>query len=237
DQGLGADGPADVEAWWRSVKSGATRTPSAEQTLSSYGRTFEKMRAAEQALQPWVIRHLKPREFAGRPRRLRLPGAAILLDQPSAGDVGLEVSGPALLPFLLAARATVCAPASRPVFAEGLASSYEAFLHTRQAGGRGTDHDDDPPISDEEGGARGRWYLDQLERALPLHDHQAAATHPKVSATARRVLSAWRHGEQVVAFCHYVATGRVRRQVISALMSAESARLGADELGCAPRPP
>ena len=82
-------------------------------------------------LRPFAVRHLRPRMFKGHPRRERLPGAAILSDSAGVGDRGIEVSGPALVPFLLAARATTCEPDKRPVFAEGLASSYEAFLHTR----------------------------------------------------------------------------------------------------------
>jgi superfamily II DNA or RNA helicase len=225
----------DVELWWVGLKPGATQTPPAERVFASYQRTFEKMRAAEQSLQPWVIRHLKPRKFSGRPRRERMVGAAISLDQAATTEVGLEVSGPALLPFLLAARATVCAPNSRPVFAEGLASSYEAFLHTRQSDENATDHDDDQAEAPENRDRIGQWYLQQLERALPLHDHHASASHPKVSATVKRVLSAWRHGEKVVVFCHYIATGRVLRHVISGLMNEEIARLGAEAIGCEPR--
>ncbi|MBI3462527.1 MAG: DEAD/DEAH box helicase family protein [Planctomycetes bacterium] len=128
----------DVEAWWAGVKTGGNGMPAAARVFASYQRTFERMRAAEQSLQPWVIRHLKPRQldprkFAGLPRRQSMRGAAITDDQPRDGDAGLAIQSRALLPFLLAARATVCAPDSRPVFAEGLASSYEAFLHTRQS--------------------------------------------------------------------------------------------------------
>lgn len=225
---------ADVEQWWADVTAGSQPTPRAEHVLGSYRNTFEKMRAAEQTLQPWVIRHLKPREFNGAPRRQRMAGAAIELDLPSPQEVGLSVSGSSLLPFLLAARATVCAPDSRPVFAEGLASSYEAFLHTRQAAEQPTDGDDDTAVADVDGDRVAHWYLQQLEQSLPLEDHKASASHPKVAATARRVLAAWSHGEKIVVFCHYIATGRVLRQVISGLMHERIVRLGAEKLGCAP---
>ena len=49
-----------------------------------------------------------------------------------------------------------------------------------------------------------------------------------------RALDAWQKGEKVVVFCHYVATGRVLRQVISGFMRDEIARRGAQKLGCAP---
>jgi superfamily II DNA or RNA helicase len=224
----------DLDQWWTRVKADAKGTPAAARVFASYQRAFERMRAAEQSLQPWVIRHLKPRQFAGRPRRERMAGAAITDNNSRNGDPGLEVSGPALLPFLLAARATVCAPDSRPVFAEGLASSYEAFLHTRQSANVTTDIDDDRDETEHNGDRVGQWYLEQLERALPLNTHRDSAAHPKVAATAERVLAEWRRGEKVVVFCHYIATGRVLRHVISGLMHDEIDRLGAEKIGCAP---
>lgn len=230
----GGEPSEDVERWWTGLGTDAPRTAAADRVFSSYQRTFEKMRSAEQALQPWVIRHLKPRRFGGRLRRERLAGAAIVTGQTSAFDAGLQVTGAALLPFLLAARATVCAPNSRPVFAEGLASSYEAFLHTRRSLESATDEDDDRGCTDANGDQVGTWYLKQLERALPLDDHHSSVSHPKIAATAERVLAAWRAGEKVVLFCHYIATGRVLRQVVSGLMNDEINKLGAEKIGCDP---
>ena len=224
----------EIEAWWAAIQSVEGRTPAAERVLSSYLRTFDNMRAAESTLQPWVIRHLKERIYNGRPRREQLPGRAIQSDTANGEETGIEVSGHALLPFLLAARATACAPDSRPVFAEGLASSYEAFLHTRKAKERNTDVDDDEEATGEAGDRVGEWYLDKLETLLPLKDHRDSAAHPKIEATAMRALDAWQKGEKVVVFCHYVATGRVLRQVISGFMRDEIARRGAQKLGCAP---
>jgi len=107
----------------------------------------EKLCAAEQALRPWVIRHRRPQEltgeFKGRPRRLRLPGRSMVDQHGASIETGLEVSEDALLPFLLAARAAVCMAESRPVFAEGLASSYEAFRYTRRRNA-GIDADAEP---------------------------------------------------------------------------------------------
>jgi ERCC4-related helicase len=223
----------EIEAWWAAIQSDEGRTPAAERVLSSYLRTFEKMRAAESALQPWVIRHLKERIYNGQPRREQLPGRAIQTDTANGEETGIEVSGQALLPFLLAARATSCAPDSRPVFAEGLASSYEAFLHTRKGKESSTDVDDDEEATGEAGDRVGKWYLDKLETMLPLKDHRDSAAHPKIEATAMRALDAWQKGEKVVVFCHFVATGRVLRHVISGFMRDEIARRGAQKLGCA----
>jgi ERCC4-related helicase len=198
------------------------------------------MGVAEQKLHPWVIRHLKPRRLPGCdsaiPRRRRLIGSSIC---PGAGEQeqsGLAVSGEALLPFLLAARAASHAPQSRPVFAEGLASSYEAFLHTRQsrlqqddAEEAELDADDDRPDAVEVNDAV-VWYLDHLEKLIP-RDGSARAEHPKVDATVRRVVDTWRRREKVVVFCHYVVTGRILRQRISDAIKSEMLRLGAAKLG------
>lgn len=225
---------AEVESWWDAVQTSAARTPSVEQVLSHNKTTAERMRIAEKALQPWVIRHLRERIFNGKPRRERLPGKAILDNTPDASEPGIEIDGGALLPFLLAARATACAPNSRPVFAEGLASSYETFLHTRKANEDLTDGDDDEAASGESGDAVGKWYLHRLEEALPLKDHSDSAAHPKIAATAKCVMDAWGQGEKVVVFCHYIQTGRVLRQVISGMMMDQIIQLGAAKLGCKP---
>jgi superfamily II DNA or RNA helicase len=226
-------GVAEIESWWMSVSSAASRTPAAEHVLAACRRTSELMRAAESTLRPWVIRHLKERFFNVIPRRERLAGCAIHSDDSNGDEHGIEIGGEALLPFLLAARATACTPETRPVFAEGLASSYEAFLHTRKAGAESIDDDDDDKPTAKTCDAVVNWYLERLEDALPLNDHHASAQHPKIAATAQRVLELWRRGEKVVVFCHYVQTGRVLRQVISGLMMDEIYRAGADKLGCA----
>jgi len=105
--------------------------------------------------------------------------------------VGVEGKG--LLPFLLAARAVSTAPESRPVFAEGLASSYEAFLHTRKrseqvAGLTDTDDDEIDNLICTNSGA---WYLDNLESMLREYDAVESGAHPKVSATVMRVADLW----------------------------------------------
>ncbi len=232
-----ADGRAfsagEVESWWAAVSTATSRPPAVEHVLAACQRTSERMRAAECALRPWVIRHLKERAFNGIPRRQRLAGRAIHSDSADSEESGIGVTGEALLPFLLAARATACRPEARPVFAEGLASSYEAFLHTRKSSEASLDGDDDDKPAVEAPDAVASWYLERLEKALPLNGHRASAAHPKIEATAARVMELWRRGEKVVVFCHYVQTGRVLRQVISGLMMEEIHRAGAKKLGCA----
>jgi ERCC4-related helicase len=206
-----------VERWWKCVPDATSRTAQAERVLASYHRTQLQMRAAEESLRPWVIRHLRsrtlPTPWLGQVRRVRVIGRAIVDDTDDEATPGLPISGSAALPFLLAARATICAPESRPVFAEGLASSYEAFRHTRKSEDC-LDKDSAPyrqPSLDD----ASLWYLAQLDRALPLSDPAASASHPKIAATVARVLAAWRQREKVLVFCHFVQTGQTLRRVIS----------------------
>jgi superfamily II DNA or RNA helicase len=208
---------ARVEDWWQCLPTANIKTPQAERVLHSFERTRERMRAAEEALRPWVIRHLKPRylppPYSNVTRRVRLLGEGIVTDVASDSNGGLTINGAGTLPFLLAARATVSAPDSRPLFAEGLASSYEAFRHTRQMTAV-LDEDsleaERPLVTDAS-----RWYLTQLDRALPLSDPAASASHPKIAATVARVLAAWRQREKVLVFCHFIRTGQALRRVIS----------------------
>lgn len=253
---------SNVDDWWESVRveglleGGGSLSPVASGVWSSFQSSSKNMRAAEEVLRPFVVRHLRPRVFNGHPRRERLPGAAILSDANSAGDRGIEVSGPALMPFLLAARATTCEPDKRPVFAEGLASSYEAFLHTRHpteaehtTGTDSVTDGEDAELASNDGenssvsalraavvrdsiAGTVEWYLDQLERSLPLDDLAASASHPKIEATAQRVVAAWRAGEKVLVFCHFKRTGRTLRQVISGLLHQEIERMAAEKIGC-----
>jgi superfamily II DNA or RNA helicase len=227
------EGASSLERWWEGLTSAASRTPQAERVLASFQRTHSRMRAAEESLRPWIIRHLKsrtlPAPWLGQVRRVRLIGRAIANDIGDDSTPGLTIDGAAILPFLLAARASVCAPDSRPVFAEGLASSYEAFLHTRKgeaALDEDSANDREAPLNDAS-----RWYLAQLDRALPLSDPAASASHPKIAATVARVLAAWRQREKVLVFCHFVRTGQTLRRVIShhlrnAIFGEAAARLG-----------
>jgi len=223
----------DVAEWWSQAREGGELSPAASDVMHCYERTKGRMEAAEKQLRNWVIRHLKPRhlpsEHAAINRRKRLVGRSIQTDQHHEGEHGIAVEGDALLPFLLAARATSHNPDSRPVFAEGLASSYEAFLHARSNNGAGsTDEDDDEThatdINDEV-----RWYLDHLESLIP-RGTISEIHHPKIAATVQRVVDIWRRGEKAVVFCHYVATGRVVRQKVSDAIHAEVLRLGAEKL-------
>lgn len=231
----------DPEQWWLRAQPTDELTDTARDVKRCYHVTEERMRAAERLLKPWVVRHLRPRhlpgEFSDRLRRERLAGNAIC-DPSAPPEVGITVSQQSLLPFLLAARATACAPDSRPVFAEGLASSYEVFLHTRRinrakgAACAGFDGDEDGDLVLPDCDDTMAWYLNRLEELVPKGDAAASAAHPKIAATVRRVVDLWREGEKVLVFCHYVATGRTLRQRISDAIDDEIKTLGARKLGC-----
>ena len=232
---------ADTEAWWRSLPMRENNVPEVDRVIRCFASAESKMREAERELRPWIIRHLKPRQLpapnAAISRRTRLTGNAIATGCEVSGVQGLEVDKECLVPFLLAARATACAPTTRSVFAEGLASSYEAFRHTREAsrrrtGIKATDGDDDPPSPQVESSGELDWYMARLEECVPRDDASASMSHPKIMATAKRVVHSWLQGEKTLVFCHFVATGKALRRAISHAIRQEITRLGAEKLAC-----
>jgi hypothetical protein len=217
---------ARVDAWWAHVRARAAVQPERiAQVIRSFERAQVALRRAESLLKPWVIRHLRPRVLAsGIARRTRLPGTGIVTGRTDAAD-GLAIADGALLPFLLAARAQAIVGQLarverdrtihyRSTFAEGLASSYEAFLDTR---GKREDTGD-APASAEPRDARLRHYLGRLRASL---DDRAIGEHPKISAVADRVCELWAQGEKTVVFCHYRMTGRALVKHISRRLDAQ----------------
>lgn len=202
-----------VAHWWTAaaLADAPHLTPSGRAAVEAHTRAREAMRAAEVSLRPWVIRHGRPRCFPESEviRRLRLPGAAIALGEGAEG--GLAIGHDAILPFLLAARAVTETPDKRPLFAEGLASSYEAFLETSRGGAA--------PLDEEESGAaavadaRLALRVQQIRRALGGSGRRAP--HPKVSATVALAVDLWAQGRKVVVFCHWRRTGAVLAERIS----------------------
>lgn len=232
-----------VDDWWSAVcgDSGRPRvTSTAQSVIERYDAAKRAFRDAEEKLKPWIVRHLKsrslPEPHAGKPRRERVEGGG------NGAGGGIRLTGEATLPFLLAARASFRAPESRPVFAEGLASSYEAFRDTRQGTPGGgsreiTDSDDDIPVGLAEGASESKasmWHLERLQELLPAGDWRASARHPKVEWTVEQVLSLWREREKVVVFCHYLATGKVLRRIVSNRIHEEILTMAAGRLGCSP---
>ncbi|KAA1258197.1 ATP-dependent helicase HepA [Rubripirellula obstinata] len=229
----------DAQDWWPAARNANGLSGAAEDVVVCFDRAKQSLREAERFLQPWVIRHLKSRELPGEkdlPRRERRVGAAISLKSDDeterpVKEQGLSVTGEALLPFLLACRASSAQPESRPLFAEGLSSSYEAFLHTRMGSGEKSIDDDDDSDTDISDTKQTDWYLNKLDGLIAPSDTGSLA-HPKVDATVARSVDIWKRGEKVVVFCHYVQTGRTLRRRISNAVGDEILRLGANKLSC-----
>jgi ERCC4-related helicase len=211
-----------VENWWQDTASNpATRPERIQIIMRAFEQAQNAMKEAEAPLRKWVIRHLRDTVLPGTtvPRRSRQVGSAISLSANGSG--GLPVGDDALLPFLLAARAQAVVVregirAGRATFAEGLASSFEAFLETRRG----------EPLSEEEEAAKSvapdklvSRYVEKLAAALP--DEAAYAQHPKIAPLVARVIDLWRHREKVVVFCHYRETGRAIVRHLSAALEKQ----------------
>jgi hypothetical protein len=166
-----------------------------------------------------------------------LTGRGITLDRHDS--IGLEILGRAVLPFLLAARAQAVVAMEglykheprRFPYADGIASSFEAYRYTRS---HGHDVDEDgksvekAPLSEEV-----QWYLNHIDELLPPGSDIWSA-HPKILATAGRALELWKRGEKVLIFCFFLATGRALRRHISEELRRELVRQGAAKLGLKP---
>ena len=219
----------DPDVWWQQVNQPGADGLIAE-VAEQVRHTQTVMDLAEVALAPWVLRHLKSPELPDAPgvdRRKLLTGAAIRGGNPQSG---LEITTSVLLPFLLAGRAQslLALGKGRALFAEGLASSFEAYLETRSAGRKALDEDADE--ADGVAPPELEWYLRHLDKALPKDSQSVRSEHPKIAATAARAVELWRAGEKVLIFCHYRATGRALRQHISTLLDEEIARLALTKL-------
>lgn len=207
----------DIESWWNRVQSDLENMPERIKVIKrSYDVAFRAMKDAESVLKKWVIRHIRDRHLPGSDtlRRMRITGAKIIPGWLEDG--GLPVSDDALLPFLLAARAQALPrheqiKASRVTFADGLASSYEAFLDTRNGANIEEDSSALPVQSDHP-----NRYVTKMQAALP--QQSAYASHPKIAPVIGQTLDLWAAGEKVVVFCHYRETGKALVRHISAAM-------------------
>jgi len=246
-----------MEKWWTSLSASETDLdPHIQGLLKSFSFAKTALKNAEAELRKWVIRHIKPKElygqFAGVKRRTTLRGDAILNGNAEENAEGIMINDDSLMPFLIASRAVACSPSTRPVFSEGLSSSYEAFLHTRQERDKAKDVEAalDEDSAEDENVERPNcdhemaWYLKKIDMFLPS-DGSSGLSHPKINATVNKALELWKKGEKVIVFCHYRATGRALRQYISELllkeidskacemlkMNSEEAKIAIDELG------
>lgn len=226
----------NLDGWWRDVSRDPKAAPGRVQECHrTYLRAKEALSAAEDLLRPWVVRHVRDRTLPNSivARRQRIIGQGICDRDPNATN-GLPMRDSGLLPFLLAARAQSMVAHSargnrgsqRATFAEGLASSYEAFLETRRSREGLVDEAPDHEANDD---PRVLAYVERLMRALP--DQSAYADHPKVGPVVEHVAKLWEAGEKVVVFCHYRVTGRVLVRHISAAIARRLAAMAQRKSG------
>lgn len=232
-----------TEEWWEMLNETSELPPKASLILSRFNITRQRMREAEESLKPYLIRHSRPKflctPFENTLRRLRYPGSTILNDKLEEYAAGLQLRGSSLLPFLLAARVTALKPDKRPVFAEGLASSFEAFLHTREQREERaivkkeysfTDGDDDRTEMIHEDSITS-WYLNRLETAISNSGSGTITDHPKICATVEKAVKLWTAGEKVLIFCHYIKTGEVLQHILTTALESEIRKIAVRKLG------
>lgn len=209
--------------------------------MLAFRQARSAIQAAEESLMPWVLRSSRspflPMPFDKVPRRIRIEGAAVLRECGEQGESdvkaasgGLRVSGQNALPFLLAARITTL-PECHKVFAEGIASSYEALLDTHR------EDASEQQTFEAQGrieSGRGEWYEAQLRKAAQALSMRGCDLHPKVKATVDLAMSLWRKGEKVLIFCHYRQTGGAIHRYLSEAMLKEIEDRACEQLGCSP---
>ena len=135
------------------------------------------------------------------------------------------------------------------LFAQGLASSYEAFHHTRE-------EKDEARIVDPEIDALGaaaesvsgtpnldsgrswlgvplEWYLEKIQYHIPSRaaPQQDRYLHPKVHATVDQVVELWARGEKVLVFCFYLETVAALGEHIAAAIEQKTYEIAAERLG------
>ena len=225
-----ADLPEGDVAWWEQPGR-EDLSPAATSAAAHWVDARERARVAQRLLRPHVIRHMRADRLD---RRSILCGVALATDD-EADRRGLSVEGPAVLPFLLAARAQALVAMlglrehrhARAMFADGLASSFEAYTRTRSSHALAEEIDDLEVVDVEPLPDEVAWYLDRISLALPDEDDEALVEHPKVRATVARAVELWRNREKALVFCFYVATGRALRRHIAKAIEREIVRMGA----------
>lgn len=243
---LSPDDLAEFDAWGPAAPPPAGISTAVREAWEHAKLAVLARHKMHEVLQRWVIRHER------RHRRDYHPGATIITNSGSASG-GLEIPEYAALPFLLAARAQSVAideseKNARPLFAYGIASSYEAFR--RLGSGQADDgRDSDLPVEDREGGdeptVRHRtttpdavgWYRREIDLALANADARDA--HPKVRVTVEKAAQLWLEGEKCLIFCWFIRTGeaveRALKKHVNELISERVAAALGMSLGQDPR--
>jgi len=230
-------GQKDNDKWWLAMMRSVNLSNTQLQARNRFNECMIKMNNAEKLLKKMVIRHLKSKVFPDTDidRRFRLIGNEITNDTLNTENhiEGLQVKGASLLPFLLAARMAVKSDAQRSFFAEGLASSYEAFMKTKDLNLVKDNLDTDEDIESESReivkDERDSWYLDNISKQFSKRRN---VDHPKISATVNKAINLWNSGEKVLIFCHYIQTGKALRQYISDAIKSQIIKEGVKKMKC-----
>jgi superfamily II DNA or RNA helicase len=234
-----------VLRWWRSVETSPADAWQ-QQMVQSYQDCVSTRAQAELLLKPWLIRHNRMPYLPGTasiPRRNVVVGKAI--GRCGAGGSheaieGLPIHEHALLPFLITARAQgqlAQSAGTRAFFAEGLASSYEAFHHTRDGRSAAKDFDDGLTTDPESASwmVPTKWYEEQIAQLIPSREasREMRKAHPKIAATVERAVDLWIAGEKVLVFCFYIQTAHalsehLREEVNQRIIDIAGKKLGLD---------
>ena len=196
---------AAFDAWSMSAEPGVASSAEARRAWRDAILAVHARRTMHNELRPWIIRHQRPH------RRAYRIGSAILPSVHGDTAAGLEIPEASALPFLLAARAQAVAAedrsgAARPLFAYGIASSYEAFLRLEFGVATDTDGADpaDGPLSHPTSVGPAHWYQHEINALLSSEGQREQ--HPKVSATVERATDLWLSGQKCLIFCWYIRT-------------------------------
>ncbi|CBL45785.1 Hypothetical protein HDN1F_22020 [gamma proteobacterium HdN1] len=214
DSAWGRIAPSDLavfDSWSADSDIPDSISAAAREAWRHASLTARSRHEMHKALRPWIIRHERAH------RRDYLSGAAITGIE---GTGGLVISDEAALPFLLAARAQSVALDSkgpaRPLFAYGIASSYDAFgrlgFRTNEDGRdsdvvkEDRDYNDPSLLAHSADGDAVRWYRREIDRALM--DSKLREAHPKISATVCKAADLWLQSEKCLIFSWFIRSGK-----------------------------
>jgi hypothetical protein len=219
DRAWGLLQPEDLSnappGWWEGSE-GSALPDRLRDVAGHIAEVLERTKRAQRLLRPVVIRHSR----SGRDARRDVRCGRAIEGDGEPGRRGLGIDGGATLPFLLAARAQALVLAEerrggkrgRALFAEGIASSFEAYVKTRELTEDGDGAVDDTELGAvSESSADTEWYLDQIADSLSAGDRGVWSEHPKIAATVKRATELWLADEKVLIFCFFRATGRALR--------------------------
>lgn len=225
---LDTDDESVFDTWTLDSEPPEDASPQARAAWRDAARAGNDRESMRTELAPWVIRHMRPH------RRDVLPGDAIRTGSRGLEVRGLDIPEESMLPFLLAARAQALptdgrGSHARPLYAYGLASSYEAYLRLKDDHVLDSDHDEEPAvghIADESGA---HWYRSQIHGILKSQSQRQA--HPKVSATVYRAMQLWMAGQKCLVFCWYLRTTDALEKALVREVDAYTAQQVAAGLG------